>query len=171
MKWFDRTFDFNFGMEQFGLLVKRLRETPASFASVVETAPADVLEIKPGGKWSVKEHIAHISVLEPLWRTRFDDIRNRRPVMTPADLYNRATDEGNFNAVPIDEITARLKAERSRSLELLSTFRDGDFDGVSLHPRLQKNMRVIDLMFFVAEHDDHHLDAVRRIIEGSKARK
>jgi hypothetical protein len=27
----------------------------------------------------------------------------------------------------------------------------------ALHPRLQQPMSVVDLCFFVAEHDDHHL--------------
>jgi hypothetical protein len=26
-----------------------------------------------------------------------------------------------------------------------------------VHPRLQQPMRVVDMAFFVAEHDDHHL--------------
>lgn len=164
MKWFDRKFDFNFGMEQFEPLVARLRNTPAALASVVEAAPAEVLEIKPDGKWSVKEHIGHIFVLEPLWQIRFDDIRRNQPVMTPADLNNRATDEGGFNAVPLEELLERVLQERSRTIALLESLGGNDFSGVSLHPRLQKKMRVIDLMFFVAEHDDHHVNAIRNII-------
>jgi len=27
----------------------------------------------------------------------------------------------------------------------------------ALHPRLQQPMRVLDMAFFTAEHDDHHL--------------
>ncbi|HEY8511102.1 MAG TPA: DinB family protein [Cyclobacteriaceae bacterium] len=163
MKWFERKFDFSFGMEQFEPLMARLRNGPAAFASVVETIPADVLETKPDGKWSIKEHIGHIFVLEPLWQIRFDDIRNNKPVMTPADLNNRATDEGGFNAVHIDELLERLRQERSRTIALLSSLGGNDFNGVSLHPRLQKEMRVIDLMYFVAEHDDHHLNAIQNI--------
>jgi hypothetical protein len=34
---------------------------------------------------------------------------------------------------------------------------DEDLDKSSLHPRLMKPMKIIDLAFFVAEHDDHHL--------------
>ncbi|MDV3308630.1 MAG: DinB family protein [Cyclobacteriaceae bacterium] len=170
MKWFDRTFDFSFGMEQYEPLLARLRETPGAFVSTVENVPADVLELRPEGKWSVKEHIAHLFVLEPLWQIRFDDIRNNRSIMTPADLGNQATDEGGFNTVPISDLTTRLRDERNRTLALLSSFGGNDFNGVSLHPRLQQEMRVIDLMFFVAEHDDHHLNAVRKIISASGAR-
>lgn len=34
----------------------------------------------------------------------------------------------------------------------------------ALHPRLKTPMRVIDLAYFVAEHDDHHLSRVRELL-------
>jgi len=34
-----------------------------------------------------------------------------------------------------------------------------------LHPRLQKPMRVVDHLFFVAEHDDHHLAKIWELIQ------
>jgi hypothetical protein len=33
----------------------------------------------------------------------------------------------------------------------------------ALHPRLKRPMRLVDLCFFVAEHDDHHLATVTRL--------
>jgi predicted short-subunit dehydrogenase-like oxidoreductase (DUF2520 family) len=36
----------------------------------------------------------------------------------------------------------------------------------SLHPRLKRPMRLIDLCFFVAEHDDHHLAIATRLALG-----
>jgi hypothetical protein len=38
---------------------------------------------------------------------------------------------------------------------------DNQLLNASLHPRLKTPMRVIDLAYFVAEHDDHHLARVR----------
>ena len=32
------------------------------------------------------------------------------------------------------------------------------------HPRLKKEMRVLDLAFFIAEHDDHHLARISELI-------
>jgi hypothetical protein len=34
----------------------------------------------------------------------------------------------------------------------------------SLRPRLKTPMKIIDLAYFVAEHDDHHLASVREIL-------
>jgi hypothetical protein len=35
------------------------------------------------------------------------------------------------------------------------------------HPRLEQPMTVVDLCFFVAEHDDHHLAAITSLRGGS----
>jgi hypothetical protein len=32
-----------------------------------------------------------------------------------------------------------------------------------LHPRLNQPMRVIDLILFIAEHDDHHLARITEL--------
>jgi hypothetical protein len=34
---------------------------------------------------------------------------------------------------------------------------------VSFHPRLQKPMRVVDMLFFAVEHDEHHVARVREL--------
>jgi hypothetical protein len=33
----------------------------------------------------------------------------------------------------------------------------------ALHPRLRQPMSVVDLCFFVAEHDDHHLRTIEEL--------
>jgi hypothetical protein len=33
-----------------------------------------------------------------------------------------------------------------------------------LHPRLKMPMRAIDHLYFVAEHDDHHLAHIERLV-------
>jgi len=38
----------------------------------------------------------------------------------------------------------------------------------SLHPRLKTPMRIVDLAYFVAEHDDHHIAAIREILKTNK---
>ncbi|MFI5212137.1 MAG: hypothetical protein ACHQIH_04585 [Ignavibacteria bacterium] len=34
----------------------------------------------------------------------------------------------------------------------------------AMHPRLKQPMRIIDIAFFTAEHDDQHLAIIRRIL-------
>ncbi len=35
---------------------------------------------------------------------------------------------------------------------------------ISLHPRLKAFMRPVDMAYFTAEHDDHHLASIRIIL-------
>jgi hypothetical protein len=34
-----------------------------------------------------------------------------------------------------------------------------------MHPRLKQPMRLVDHLFFVAEHDDHHLALIRELLD------
>jgi hypothetical protein len=40
----------------------------------------------------------------------------------------------------------------------------GFFGRTLLHPRLKMPMRLVDHLFFVAEHDDHHLAIIGGVI-------
>jgi uncharacterized damage-inducible protein DinB len=44
------------------------------------------------------------------------------------------------------------------------------FSRSALHPRLGMPMRLVDLMLFVAEHDDHHLASITELARGRGAR-
>lgn len=167
-KWFDRTFDFDFGEDQYQPLLVRLENGPVQYSQAVSSIPEEVLHLKPDGKWSVKEHIGHLLVLEPLWLSRFKEISNGAVHMSPADLNNTATDEAFFNDLPLKILTDRFHMTRRETIHFLNSLSPEAFSKSSIHPRLQKPMRIIDLMYFVAEHDDHHLQAIHYIINQHK---
>lgn len=162
--WFGRTFNFDFGMERYPLLYRQLSEAPALFKQTVAHLPEGLLRYQPGGKWSISEQVGHLLVLEPIWQERFKNIRRGDAQMCPADLDNRATTEGGFNKMPIQTILERFATARATTLKLLDRFGGADFEHKSTHPRLRLPMRVIDLMLFVSEHDGHHLNSVRAIM-------
>lgn len=125
---------------------------------------AATLESKQEGKWSVKEETGHFSDLEPLWYGRIIDFRESLPELRPADMSNKKTHEAEHNK---SEIAALLRAFREQRQQLVQEIRDlpgNTLEHVALHPRLKTPMRIVDLAFFVAEHDDHHLARIRGII-------
>jgi hypothetical protein len=165
MKWFDRQFDFNFDSATAADAVcHRLRHTPARLQQVLLHVPEEELNYKPGGKWSLKEHTGHLAILEALWRARLNDFLEQKDSLTPADLDNKATDEALFNQYSITSLLDRFLKERTATLALIGTLDIHDGSHTSLHPRLNKQMRIIDHLYFVAEHDDHHLSSVREMI-------
>lgn len=94
VKWFDRKFDFSYGVDEYESLLQRLSSSIPRLSDLVADVPVETLSIKIDSKWSIKENIGHLIILEPLWR-----------------------------------------------------------------------VRVVDLMYFVAEHDLHHFDTIVRIID------
>lgn len=163
-KWFDRKFDFSFGAGKYAAIYDRLKQAPVTLQQLVVHIPEGLLINKPGGKWSAKEHTGHLSVLEPVWRVRFGDILENKPVLTPADLNNKATTEALFNNYAIASLVEKFVAERNETLSFLNSIQVLDDSQTSLHPRLQQPMRIIDLAYFVAEHDDHHISVIRELI-------
>ena len=55
-------------------------------------------------------------------------------------------------------------AERQKILELAYGFDEQMLTRTSVHPRLNQPMRLIDSLFFVAEHDDHHISAISSLL-------
>src|SRR5690606_37247264 len=94
--------------------------------------------------------------LEPLWRKRFQDITERQSELSPADLSNSLTNEMNFNPQLLQNLLNTFSVERNKTLEYLMTLEQNDFSKTSIHPRLKRSMRIIDLMYFVSGHDQHH---------------
>jgi uncharacterized damage-inducible protein DinB len=164
-KWFDRKFDFRFGPGEYTIIYQRLQQAPDTLAHLLLDKPDHLLSHQPGGKWSVKEHTGHLVILESLWRTRIHDIMEKKPVLTPADLDNKSTSEALFNKYPITELLQGFLEERRITLSLLDSLNATDQDHTSMHPRLQQPMRMIDVMYFTAEHDNHHIAVARELVK------
>jgi len=167
--WFDRPFA---RLEDNGLLpgiIERLAGTPARVEEIVDGVAEETLRYKPGQNWSIKEQIGHLGDVEPLWMGRVDDLLNHAPALRAADLTNRATHDANHNQTDLSKLTSRFRQLRSEFVSRLRNLSDEQLCHSALHPRLKTPMRVIDLAYFVAEHDDHHLVGIRTIKQSQAA--
>lgn len=163
-KWFNRKFDFNFDNGEYPVIYQRLRQAPAILANILLHITDGMLSHNPDGKWSVKEHTGHLSILEPLWRARIQDITQKKTVLTATDLDNKKTSEAGFNDYTIAALLRKFEEERSMTLSLLDSINVPAQNHTSLHPRLEQPMRIIDILYFTAEHDDHHTVVIRELI-------
>jgi len=163
--WFSRRFEFTFPGEQYPNLCIRLRGTPARLEDIVRGVPREVLIRKSGDKWSAQEHAGHLLDLEPLWAARVDDFLGGGETLTAADLTNRKTDEAGHNARDVKEIADEFRAARLRVLTRVGALPAAAFTRTMLHPRLKQPMRLVDHLYFAAEHDDHHLAVIWELID------
>jgi len=163
--WFERKFDFAFPVEQYPNLHIRLWGTPARLEEMLRTVSRDLLIKKPGGKWSAQEHAGHLADLEPLWMARVNDFLADVATLTMADLTNRKTDEANHNGRKLEEILAQFRSARIRLLDRIGELEAELGRRTKLHPRLKQPMRLVDHLYFVAEHDDHHLAKIWQMVQ------
>jgi len=162
-EWFKRNFPL---IEDNGILpaiIERLSGTPARIEEIAGGLEPAVLLFTPDGKWSIKEETGHLSDLEPLWLGRLDDLVSGLAELRVADLTNRQTHAANHNAMETTVLLKRFRDQRQQFVNRLIHLKDEQLNNYSLHPRLKTPMRIIDLAYFVAEHDDHHLATIREI--------
>jgi len=169
-RWFDRKFELGLEPDLGPELLERLRSTPQRLADAVRGLPPDVLTWKPEGKWSIQENTGHLLDLESLWDQRLDDYDAGTKELHPADLENRKTHEAAHNDRAISDILAAFASVRGRIVERLARMSPAELGRTALHPRLQQPMSVVDLCFFVAEHDDHHLRTIGELKRRSEVR-
>jgi uncharacterized damage-inducible protein DinB len=162
-KWFDRKFEFAFPVELYPNLCVRLRGTPARLDEIVR-APRERLVRKPEKQWSAQEHAGHLLDLEPLWMARVDDYTTGASELSAADLSNRKTDEAQHNQGRIEDILAEFRKARLQLVDRVGRLDAALFAGSIPHPRLKKPMRLVDHLYFVAEHDDHHLTRIWELL-------
>jgi uncharacterized damage-inducible protein DinB len=164
--WFDRKFDFSFPAELYPNVCARLRGTPARIEEALKNSASEVLLSKPNRKWSAQEHAGHLLDLEPLWLARLEDYVKGSEQLSVTDLQNRKTDEANYNAQPLKQILAQFRAARNKLLARAAEVDTALYSRPIPHPRLKTPMRLVDHLYFVAEHDDHHLAHIWELVSG-----
>jgi uncharacterized damage-inducible protein DinB len=167
--WFERRFEFTFPVELYPNLCARLRGTPARLEETLRGRPHEILIEKAQQKWSAQEQAGHLLDLEPLWLARVEDYVVASNQLTVTDLQNRKTDEANHNTRPLEEILKGFRSAREKLLQRVGELDASLLTGAIPHPRLKTPMRLVDHLYFVAEHDDHHLARIWELIQAGKA--
>ncbi|HZV70465.1 MAG TPA: DinB family protein [Saprospiraceae bacterium] len=163
-KWMERKFNFDFPSGLFPAILERLRGTPARLREMTASITEEEGERKTGDKWSIKEQIGHLSDLENLHEGRIDDFLAKKEILRPADPKNAATYNAHHNNYSIAELIDQFSAKRKIFISRLEQLSDATHEVKSLHPRLQVLMRPVDMAYFTAEHDDHHLTSIRELM-------
>jgi uncharacterized damage-inducible protein DinB len=158
--WFDRSFAFPYPAKLLPPLLTRLRGTAARLEEVTRSSSLTRLAAKTGSKWSAQEHAGHMLDLEALWLARLDDYVSGRDKLTAADLTNRKTNDAAYNQVSLDDILTRFRAARDALVRRVHAIDASLFPARIPHPRLGVRMTLVDHLYFVAEHDDHHLATI-----------
>ena len=163
--WLEKQFDFDFPASKYVDFLQFLRETPTKIESLVENLPVKTLTRRDGDSWSIQENVGHFLASESLFLDRLDDYENDAPVLRRARFEDNPTDKANFNEKDIQWILDEFRVQREKYIRRLETLSPEDFEKSILHPRLNKPMRLCDMLSFHAEHDRHHLTRIAELKE------
>lgn len=162
--WFERSFTFGAPPGMLPFYLERLGGTIARIEKKVSGVPDDILSEKADGKWSIKQNIGHLAEVDAIALRRIDEITKGITPMSPA-VFEPLQD---YNAQPVSKIIEYFRESRNASLKRYSALSEEDLGKSSLHPRLKAAMNPVDLAWFDAEHDDHHLVRISEILSKLK---
>ncbi|MCY7410916.1 MAG: DinB family protein [Chitinophagales bacterium] len=161
--WIERKFNFDFPDGMFPVILERLCGAVPRIKELISGLNDEQLSAKKNDKWSIKEVIGHLYDLENLHDGRIDDFTEGKEILRAADMKNVKTTEANYNSEPVEEIIILFNESRNKFIERLENASAELLIKSALHPRLQKQMRLIDMAFFVCEHDDYEITKMRAI--------
>jgi uncharacterized damage-inducible protein DinB len=163
--WIERKFEFNFPIGMLPVIIERLRGTLPHIQDIIKDKTDEELSQKVEGAWSVKEQVGHLYDLEELWYGRLEDFLSGEQTLRAADMRNTKTHNADHNKKKIEKLLEQFSSARDKLIEKVRNADDEAASFTALHPRLQQPMRLIDALFFVAEHDDHHLSKIRELLK------
>lgn len=161
--WAERTFTFDYPPAKLPELIERVCGTPARIEELVRGRDRATLTGHDGQGWSIQENIGHLLDTEYLALVRIDQILRGERELIAADMGNRRTHEANHDARDISELLAAFRAERAKVVARFEQVPEEDWGKSAVHPRLRVPMRIVDIAYFVAEHDDYHLARIRHL--------
>ena len=163
LAWTSRKFDHEWPVQLMPGILERLRGTPARAAALLAEYTDQQVRFARDG-WSALEHIGHLDDLHALDVRRLDEFLSRVPVLSAADMTNRATYERKHNDRSTTAILESFGTRRLEFVHRLDRLTAEEAAIASEHPRLRRPLRLVDWLYFLAEHDDHHLARARQIL-------
>jgi hypothetical protein len=159
LDWFERKFTFGLPVGMLPFYLERLEGTIFRMEIKLYNVSDEILSAKPDGKWSVKQNIGHLAEVDEVANKRIDEILLGTEKLSPAVFEPK-----DYNPSPIGDVLEFFKRSRRENLRKYKNLAAADLLKSSLHPRLNVHMTPVDLAWFDAEHDDHHLVRINEII-------
>ena len=146
----------------------RMARTPDDYAAAIRGAPEAALSRRPDGKnWSAREVICHVRDIEESFMARFQAIMGGdEPRFLPVEPDRWAV-ERQYQKNDAHEALEHFRARRDETLKLLHGLRPEHWERAGLHAT-RGRMTIRDFVGLMAQHDDNHLDQLRRALEGQR---
>ena len=162
--WFERHLEFGKPKEMLPYFLDRLEGTIARIEYKVKGVSEEILSALHNGKWSVKQNIGHLAEVDEINNRRIDEMLAGVSPMSPAVFEPKL----NYHEMPVAEVIQYFAKTRRGNLRKYTALSPDQLAKASIHPRLKTLMTPVDLAWFDAEHDDHHLVKISFILKNHK---
>ena len=160
LPWFERNLKFGYPAEMLPYFLERLEGSIIRIQAKVKGIDDKILSTRFNDKWSVKQNIGHLAEVDEIANKRLDEMVQGVSPMSPAVFEPQ-----DYNPWTIEKVVDLFKNNRLKNLKKYQSLAESDLLKASLHPRLKIMMTPVDLAWFDAEHDDHHLVTIDRILK------
>lgn len=160
IQWFEREFAFGLPTGMLPFYLERLEGTIARLQSKVKNVSNDILSERLNDKWSVKQNIGHLAEVDEIALIRIDEMKQGVSPLSPAVFETKQ----DYNAMTVGDVLNYFQHNRSKNIARYRNLTEVELNKASLHPRLKVMMTPVDLAWFDAEHDDHHLVRINEIM-------
>lgn len=161
LMWFERQFTFGLSPLMLPFYLERLEGTVARIREKVKGKPEEMLSRKVNNKWSVKQNIGHLAEVDEIANRRIGEMRAGISPLSPAVFETRM----DYNSQPLQNVIDYFALGRFANIALYRSLAAEELSQSSLHPRLKLRMTPVDLAWFDAEHDDHHLVTIGELLK------
>ncbi|MBL7985827.1 MAG: DinB family protein [Flavobacteriales bacterium] len=163
--WSKRTFDYGRSMDELPVLLERVQGTSARLSTLLARQPRENLHLRVHGKWSAMEHIGHLITLQDRFEPRVDDFEQRRPKLCDINLKDQDPIIQGHRLRSLGDVLEEFRIKRLAFANRIERLRQQSLEHIAYHPCQDRTMRPVDMLLWIAEHDDHHLASVRAILK------
>ncbi len=159
LPWFERNLKFGLPAVMLPYYLERLGGTFVRMEAKTKGVSEEILATRLDNKWSVKQNIGHVAEVDRIANKRLDEMISGAAVLSPAVFEPQ-----DYNSWPIEKVLNFFYITRVENIKKYNSLSEADLKKSSLHPRLKMQMTPVDLAWFDAEHDDHHLVRMTEIL-------
>lgn len=131
----------------------------------LQSFSAERFETRSPGKWSAREHFAHLARHQETYLSRIQRILKEEKPSLPSYTAEEDAEWPEWQRLPLEEIEARWIAQRSALIKLLQDTTLDQFDRVGVHTTLGE-LTLAEWLDFFLVHEGHHLLSILKLIRG-----
>ncbi len=162
--WNGRIIPVGAAPEQLPVLLERVLGTPVRLRELLAGHAAERLRHRPVGSWCALAHLAHLLWVQQRMVDRLEDFLDLRPRLCEIDSTAEEAELERQVLRDPGDLLEEFRLERLWAARTIADAGPSVHRHVAQHPCGDRPMRTVDMLMWMAEHDDHHLAIMRHML-------